>query len=164
MELITTEIEPMVETEPARFRRSPSTLKAPKAPKGMEPCAAELCTNLPATQGALCPGHRRTLLLTAKISDAVREFLSSADIPPSTESGLIEDQVMEAGEYLAQGLGLLATTQFDEQLIWDSSPIHIEPEKWQGRWRVEFVWKIADSGETEDIEDVRNDEIGVKAG
>ncbi|BBX30950.1 hypothetical protein [Mycolicibacterium mageritense] len=155
MELITTEIEAMDETEPARFRRSPSTLKAPKAPKGMEPCTAELCTNLPATQGGLCPGHRRTLLLTAKISDAVREFLSSADIPPNAESGLIENQVMEAGEYLAQGLGLLATTQFDEQLIWDSLPIHIEPEKWQGRWRVEFVWKIADNDETE---------IGAKAG
>ncbi|MCV7301356.1 hypothetical protein H7J93_17195 [Mycobacterium barrassiae] len=164
MELITTEIEPMDETGPARFRRSPSTLNAPKAPKGMEPCTAELCTNLPATQGGLCPGHRRTLMLTAKISDAVREFLNSANIPPNTEIGLIENQVMEAGEYLAQGLGLLATTQFDEQLIWDSLPIHIEPEKWQGRWRVEFVWKIADSGETEDIGEIKNDEIGVKAG
>ena len=71
-------------------------------------------------------------------------------------------EVIEAGEWFAQGLSLLAATQFDEELFWNSSPIRALRD----RWRVEFSWGIAGFDELdefgpegEDDEDDEDDDV-----
>lgn len=179
---MTTETETATTTGPSAETGMTSMDETPgraRAPEWMKPCSADGCAYPPERVG-LCAQHRRTLRLTARISDAVREFLNSAEILAEGGNGLIEnrlieDQVIEAGECLAQGLGLLASTQFDDPLFWNPSAIHIEDRNWREklpeRWRVEFVWRIAetdDIGEldetgTDNIGEIENDEIGVMA-
>lgn len=132
------------------------TLGKPRAPEWMEPCSADGCLYPPERAG-LCAQHRRTLTLTAKVCDAVGEFLKSAEIP--VNNTLIENQVMEAGECLAQGLGLLATTQFDEPMFWNPSPIHLAGIRGNKRWRVEFVWRIAETDDIGEVDETTIDRI-----
>lgn len=171
---MTTETSTMAETdvttETGLLEETDETRGKPRAQEWMEPCSADGCVYPPERAG-LCAQHRRTLRLTAKVCDAVGEFLKSAEIP--VNNTLIEDQVIEAGECLAQGLGLLASTQFDEPLFWHPSPIHLAGIRGNKRWRVEFVWRIAETeeiGEVDEtdrigeVDETENGEIGVVAG
>ncbi|GAT02948.1 putative ABC transporter permease protein [Mycolicibacterium fortuitum subsp. acetamidolyticum] len=154
---MTTEAPTMAEADvTTETEETEATLGKPRAPEWMEPCSADGCVHPPERAG-LCAQHRRTLTLTAKVCDAVGEFLKSAEIP--VNNTLIENQVMEAGECLAQGLGLLASTQFDEQLFWNPSPIHLAGIRGNKRWRVEFVWRIAETDDIGEVDETKIDQI-----
>lgn len=144
-----------------------------RARRALPTCAAAHCENLPVARAGFCAEHVRCLRLTARVSDAVREFLRSVGNPAENETddradSSIAQSVIQAGEHFAHGLGLLVGSQFGEDVRWNPSPIHVE----RYRWRTEFIWQVGESGESDpddestsesESEDVESDEIGAMA-
>ncbi len=119
--------------------------------RALPTCAATHCENLPVARAGFCVQHVRCLRLTARVSDAVREFLRSVATPFDDENdgradSPIEQSVIKAGEHFAHGLGLLVGSQFGEDVRWNPSPIHVE----RYRWRTEFIWQVGGSGESDE--------------
>lgn len=128
-------------------------------------CVAECCAGVPADRTGLCTAHRRSLTLSTKMQDAVREFLhgnlkAGNVIRPTTENA---PKVIEAGALFAQGLALLISTAFDSEIVsYDGAPIVIgDLRRNQPPWRVSFAWKATinhttwnDNDETDDDDEL----------
>lgn len=125
-------------------------------------CAAQACAGVADDGSGLCSAHRRSLTLTTKVQDAVREFLHgnlnpSAVIRPTPENAR---KVVEAGTHIAQGLALLIATRFDD-MSFDPSPIYVHDlsSATNTPWRVSFSWQAnqlkeeQDDDEDEELDD-----------
>lgn len=127
-------------------------------------CAAPCCAGVADDGTGLCAAHRRSLTLSTKLQDTVREFLQGGHcrdaIRPTPDNAR---KVVEAGEYFAQGLASLISTRFDD-VRFDPSPIYAINLSLIGStqppWRVSFAWRaneiIESDDETED--DLDDDE------
>lgn len=120
-------------------------------------CQAHGCDGIADDGTGLCAAHRRAVTLTVKVQDAVREFLH--DGIKATSSN--ENEVAEAGTYLAEGVALLLKVLFGSEVSYDREPIILQQRPGL-TWRVLFSWMVALSAATwddEDSDDVDTDEL-----
>jgi hypothetical protein len=77
----------------------------------------------------------KALRLTAKMQDAVLEFLESC--------GKNEESIVAAGECLILGMRLLVESLFGYDVAFEEKAIWIQKDKHHNsRWRVNFAWKL----------------------
>lgn len=109
-------------------------------------CRADGCDGITTDGTGWCPGHRRALTFTAKLTDAVREFLhkslgdtlaSSVVVTPKNR-----DNIELAGTYLAQGMALLVSTCFGSAIDYNPAPITLRTKSNSAAvdWRTDFKW------------------------
>ena len=130
-------------------------------------CRAEHCAGVADDGTGLCGAHRRSLTLTTKLQDAVREFLQGGHcrdaIRPTPDNAR---KVVEAGEHFAQGLACLISTRFDD-VRFDPSPIYainLSLVANQPPWRVSFAWNANEIIESDDeTEDELDDDERIEA-
>lgn len=110
-------------------------------------CAAASCAGVPDDGKGFCPAHRRSLTLSTQMQDSVRDFLNGTPlhlpesaIPPTTEN---TQNIIEAGQHLAQALALLISTRF-EVVSFDPKPIALASltrSAHTAPWRVRLSWQ-----------------------
>lgn len=125
-------------------------------------CAAPCCAGVADDGTGLCAAHRRSLTLSTKLQDTVREFLQGGHcrdaIRPTPDNAR---KVVEAGEHFAQGLALLISTRLDD-VTFDPLPIYAQDLARTATtpWRVSFSWQARQPKEqTHDDDEHDEDEM-----
>lgn len=124
-------------------------------------CVARCCAGVADDGTGLCAAHRRSLTLSTKLQDAVREFLQGGHwqdaIRPTPDNAR---KVVEAGTQLAHALALLISTRFVD-VSFDPSPLYaadLAHSPTATPWRVSFAWHANESAELADDEDEDSDD------
>lgn len=111
-------------------------------------CTAQDCTAAVDGHrgGKWCAAHRRSLALTAAITDALASFLAATSAPGVEIGSPVHRDVAEAGECFAAGLGLLIGTAFGDEISVETEPIRLlangTKDDQRARWRINFQWRV----------------------
>lgn len=126
---------------------SPTTVSAAQRVPASIRCSAADC-NSPVDGhlgGKWCAAHRRSLTLTAAVTDALVSFLAATSVPGIEIGSPVHRDVSEAGECFAAGLGLLVGAAFGDEISVGAEPIRLLPsgtkDDQRARWRINFQWQ-----------------------
>ncbi|UXA12058.1 hypothetical protein KXD97_29755 [Mycobacterium sp. SMC-8] len=129
-------------------------------------CSALDCGGIADDRTGWCAAHRRALTFTAKLSDALSEFLHKQD-GGYLQSGvrLTPENVHNvelAGTHIAHGLACLMYACFESDVIgYDETPIRLNSYSIGEAtpWRIDIKWKAGQLEPFDDWPDEESDEF-----